>query len=152
MYVQKSTCSLLSKQSLGTAMVYVPKLSLKYTSRTFICATFLADLGINDMLNRISIVFPLVAILKQNMVDKDVDVVLIEKEEITEAPILLMCDKGEGGKKRDGASFVKLAERFEKNDKRVKVCSIRLQSVGNFSLDVAQELIMRLRSTILQTI
>ena len=49
-----------------------------------------------------------------------------------------MCDKGEGEKRRDDASCLKLVSRFNKDKERVKGACIGIQSAGDFSIDVAQ--------------
>ena len=54
------------------------------------------------------------------MTDEAVDTIMLEREEMKGVPLGLMCDKGEGDKKRDGASFVKLVPRFDVKNKRLK--------------------------------
>jgi len=55
-----------------------------------------------------------------------------------ELPLALMCDKGEGEKRRDNSSFVKLVLRFDKKKDRVKVTCIYIHSAGSFSTDTSQ--------------
>ena len=53
--------------------------------------------------------------LKDIMIEEAVDNIIIEREEMKGIPLGLMCDKGEGEKKRNSASFVKLVPRFDVN-------------------------------------
>ena len=50
----------------------------------------------------------------------------------------LMCDKGDGDRKRDGASFVKLLARYCTLQARVLVRSFGIESAGNSSIDAAE--------------
>ena len=72
------------------------------------------------------------------MVEEAIDTIVIEREDMKGVPLGLMCDKGEGEKKRNGASFVKLVPRFDKTTNKIKVTCIGIQSAGNFSVDAAE--------------
>ena len=62
----------------------------------------------------------------------------VEQEEMKVLPLVLMCDKEEGEKRRDGPRFVKLVSRLDKKNEWVKVNCIGIYSAGNFSTDAAQ--------------
>jgi len=57
-------------------------------------------------------------------VEDAIDTVFVERKEMKGLPLALMCDNGEGERRRYGASFVKLASRFDKKHDRVKLTCI----------------------------
>ena len=62
----------------------------------------------------------------------------MEREKIRGKMLSLMCDKGDGDKKRDGASFVKLLARYYTIQERVLVRSFGIESDGKSSIDAAE--------------
>ena len=65
------------------------------------------------------------------------ETVLLEREEMSRNKLTILCDKGEGLSSRDGATFVKLAARYDDERQRVRATSIGIQSAGNTSEDGA---------------
>ena len=103
-------------------MMHAPKLGLE-TVEIFIAfsvAAFLADCGFD--VAGIAICTPSAAKLKQMMVEEAVDSIILEKRAMRDIPLTIMADKGEDASKRDGASFVKLAARYD--DERITLASL----------------------------
>ena len=121
-------------------MMHVPKLALESAERfiALVLCWFLADLGLLSMLADVPNISPSASALKDIMIEEAVDNIIIEREEMKGIPLGLMCDKGEGDKKRNGASFVKLVPRFDVKKNKVKVTCIGIHSAGNFSVDAAE--------------
>lgn len=71
------------------------------------------------------------------MIDEACNTILIERNKIKGVPLTLTCNKGEGGSKRDRASFIKLVARDYENEERVIVRSIGRDTTGNTSRDAA---------------
>ena len=112
----------LGRRFLGIAMMHVPKLALESAEKIialFIC-WFLADIELDCFLKEVAVITPSATALKDIMTEEAVDTIMLEREEMKGVPLGLMCDKGEGDKKRDGASFVKLVPRFDVKNKRLK--------------------------------
>ena len=133
-------CSPLGRRFLGIAMMHVPKLALESAERfiVLVICWFLADLGFNSLLSEIANVTPSASTLREIMVEEAIDTIVIEREDMRGIPLGIMCDKGEGEKKRNGASFVKLVPRFDVKTNKIKVTCIGIQSAGNFSVDAAE--------------
>ena len=100
----------LSRRLLGVAMMHCPKFSLEIASSfiALVIASFLADIGLNSFLDNIPEVTPSSGTLKNVMIDEGVDTIYLEKTAMKGNFITLLADKGQGSKKRGGASFVKL--------------------------------------------
>ena len=137
---KKFKCTPLGRSFLGIAMMHVPKLALESAERfiVLVLCWFMADLGLLHMLSSIPAISPSANTLKDIMVEEAIDTIVIEREDMKGVPLGLMCDKGEGEKKRNGASFVKLVPRFDKTTNKIKVTCIGIQSAGNFSVDAAE--------------
>ena len=137
---KKFTCSPLGRRFLGIAMMHVPKLALESAERfiVLVICWFLADIGFNNSLSDIANMTPSASTLKEVMVEEAIDTIIIEREDMRGIPLGVMCDKGEGEKKRNGASFVKLVPRFDVKTDKIKVTCIGIQSAGNFSVDAAE--------------
>ena len=58
------------------------------------------------------------------MVEEAIDTIIIEREDMRGIPLGVMCDKGEGEKKRNGASFVKLVPWFDVKTNKIKLTCI----------------------------
>ena len=90
------------------------------------------------MLSTIPNISPSANTLKDIMIKEAIDTIVIEREDMKDVPLGLMCDKGEGEKKRNGVNFVKLVPRFDMKTNKIRVTCIGIQSAGNFSIDAAE--------------
>ena len=121
-------------------MIHVPKLALESAEKisALFVFWFLADMDLHEYLSYVPTISPSATTLKEIIVEEIIDTLFVDREETKGLPLALMCDKGEGEKRRDGASFVKLVSRFDKKNDRIKVTCIGIQSASNFSTDAAQ--------------
>ena len=101
-------------------------------------AAFLADCDVTSLLPSVPFVCPSHNTLKSILVEEATDSILLERHAMQDKPVGIMCDKGEGGSNRNGASFVKLMPRYERKRKRVRVICIGIESAGNHSEDAAK--------------
>ena len=102
-------------------MIYVPKLALESAEKIislFIC-WFLSDIELASFHKNVPAITPSASTLKDIMIEEGVDTIMIELDDMKGVPLGLMCDKGEGEKKRNGASFVKLVTRFDVKKQKV---------------------------------
>ena len=99
-------------------------------------ASFLCDCGITD-LEKIGKVTPRSNTLKIITTEEAVDTILLERESMNTTALTLLCDKGEGESKRDGASFVKLVARWSSYLNHIHVLCIGIHGAGNTSISGA---------------
>ena len=120
-------------------MMHCPKFSLEVASNfiALVIASFLADIGLNSVLDNVPEVTPSAGTLKNVMIDEGVDTIYLEKTAMKGSCITLLADKGEGSKKRGGAAFVKLVARWDAVKKRIRVLCLGIQGAGNSSMDAA---------------
>ena len=127
------TCPPLSRRLYGLAMMNSPKCGLK-TAEVFIplvITDFLAEFLPFHNLDSVPYISPSKATLKEIMIDKACNTILIERNKMKGVPLSLMCDKGEGPSRRDGASFIKLVPRYCEDEGRVIVRSIEIDTARN---------------------
>ena len=55
-------------------------------------------------------------------------------------PLAILCDKGDGRKKREGATFPKLVVRYCEKNKELHVTCIGISSTGNDSMSAAENI------------
>ena len=134
---RRSYMSNLSRRLYGVMMMMAPKLSLEIAQS--ICALAIAaymnDCGFD--IDNIGNSTPSASTLKKIMVQEAIETVLLEKEQMTDKKLTILCDKGEGMSSRDGAAFVKLIARYDSARDRVRTTAIGIQSAGNSSEDGA---------------
>ena len=121
-------------------MMHIPKLALESAEQfiALVICWFLADLGPATLLTGVAAISPSALTLKDILIEEAIHTIIVERNEMNGVPLGLMCDRGEGEKKINGASFVKLVPQFDVKKNKVKVICIGIQSVGNFSGDTAQ--------------
>ena len=71
--------------------------------------------------------------MKRKIIEETVDTILNERKYIADKPSMMVCDKGDGNFKREGASLVKVSERWSDLLNRVRVTSIGIESAGNIT-------------------
>ena len=137
---KKIKCTPLGRCFLRIAMMHAPNLALESADRfiVLVLCWFLADLGVLSLLSNIPKFLPSADTLKDIMIKEVIDTIVIKREDMKGVPLGLMCDKGEGQKKRNGASFIKLVPRFDMKTDKIKVTCIGIQSAGNSSIDAAE--------------
>ena len=133
-----SSCP-LARRLLGIAMMHVPKLSLDAASKfiPLLLASFLAECGFTD-LGEITRASPSASELKEIMFDEAVDTIYLLQEQLRNKTLTLMCDKGDGGNKRCGASFVKLLARYDDAREKVTVVNVGIEGADNTSIGAAK--------------
>ena len=103
----------LSRRLYGVMMMMAPKLSLEIAQS--ICALAIAaymnDCGFD--IDNIGNSTPSASTLKIFMTKEAIGTVLLEKEQMTDKNLTILCDKGEGMSSRDGAAFVKLIAQYD---------------------------------------
>ena len=95
--------------------MHVLKLALESAEKIialFIC-WFLTNIELAGFIKDVAAITPSVSTSKDIMIEEAVDTIMIECDEMKGVPLGLICDKVEGEKKRNGASFVKLVPRFD---------------------------------------
>ena len=105
---KKTKMSNLLRCLYGVMMMMAPKLSLEIAKS--ICAlaigAYMNDCGFN--IDKIGNSTPSASTLKEIMIEEAIETVLLEREEMSDKKLTILCDKGEGMSARDGAAFVKL--------------------------------------------
>lgn len=78
---QKSTLTSLSRHLLGISMIHCPNISLEIASHfiALVAASLLADIGLNNILNKFAIISPSAGTLKKLMILKGVDTIYLRK-------------------------------------------------------------------------
>ena len=122
---------------MAVMVAHVPKVSLQALQRiiSLSFASLLLDVGID--ISKVPYSCPSAATLKHLVFEESVNTILMQREILKHIPKSLMCDKGDGGKVRDGASFFKLIVYWDKIHKRVRVVSIGIYGAGNTSEEAA---------------
>ena len=101
---KKFTCTPLSRKLYGSAMMHSPKCRLE-TGEVFIplvITAFLAEFLPIQNLDSVPYIYPSNATLKEIMIDRACNTLLIERNKMKGVSLSLMCSKGEGRRKIDG--------------------------------------------------
>ena len=127
-----------AKSLLAVIMAHVPKVSLHALECiiSFSIASFLVDMHIPN--TKVPLWCLAVFTLRELLIDEAVNTVIFEQEMFKQTSVSLMCDKDDGSKHRDGASFVKILICWDVKHDQVRSIVIGINGAGN-TLEEAAE-------------